>query len=80
MTNLISALLTAALALPASATPRVIVNANEQMIVVPGLEMLGPSRVSTVQFCASEVGVDDYRDLQTDSEFEGVEACLREMT
>ena len=57
-----------------------IVNPNEPMVVVPGLESIGPSRISTVEFCAGEIGIDDYRDLQTDSEFEGMEACLIEHT
>jgi len=81
MINKLFALLsTVALATPAAATPRNIVNPGELMVVVPGLEFLGYSRISTVEFCAKQVGVDDYRDLQTDSEFEGMHACLVEMT
>ncbi len=80
MKKVFSALAILALGLPAAATPRLVVNPSESMVVVPGLEELGPSRLSTVQFCAKEVGVDHYRDLQTDSEFEGMESCLIEMT
>jgi hypothetical protein len=69
-----------ALAIPAQATPVAIVNPNEEMITVPGLEFVGPSRASTVTFCANDVGVDHYRDLQTDSEFEGMQACLDDLT
>ena len=57
-----------------------IVNPGEPMVVVPGLEFLGKSRISTVTFCAKDAGVDDYRDLQTDSEFEVMESCMRENT
>ena len=64
----------------ALATPRVIVNPNEAMVVVKGLEFLGASRISTVTFCAHEVGVDSYHELATDSEFEGMHACLVEHT
>ena len=63
----------------AFATP-VVVNPTEKMIVVPGLEFLGASRISTVEFCSTEAGVSDWTDLQTDSEFEGMEKCLIEMT
>ena len=56
------------------------VNPDEAMVTVPGLEFLGASRLSTVQFCANDIGVDNWRDLQTDAEFEGMEVCLKEMT
>jgi hypothetical protein len=69
-----------ALATPALATPGLIVNPGEVMVTVPGLEFLGASRLSTVQFCSNEVGVDNYRELATDSEFEGMESCLIEHT
>jgi hypothetical protein len=57
-----------------------IVNPAEPMVVVPGLEFVGPSRLSTVEFCAGEVGVDNAFELITDAEFEGMEACLVEHT
>jgi hypothetical protein len=80
MKKFLSTLFVLALATPSLATPRVIVNPNEAMVVVKGLEFLGASRISTVTFCAHEVGVDSYHELATDSEFEGMEACLVEMT
>ena len=80
MKKLFALLTYTVLALPAGATPVAVVNPNEPMVTVPGIEFVGPSRISTVTFCAQEVGVDDYRDLQTDSEFEGMEECLKEMT
>jgi hypothetical protein len=67
-------------AVPASATPeRVIVNAQEQMILVPGLEELGYSRISTVLHCSDIVGT-DHLSLITDSDFELMEQCLIEHT
>jgi hypothetical protein len=80
MKKVLFSLFTLALATPSLATPRVIVNPNEAMVLVPGIEFVGPSRISTVTFCAKQVGIDDYRDLQTDAEFEGMHACLVEMT
>jgi hypothetical protein len=69
------------LALPASATPvRLIVEPYEQMVVVPGLEILGPSRISTVKWCQKVEGVKDWRNLITDSDFDLMEACLIEHT
>ena len=65
---------------PAFATPeRKIVNPDEIMILVPGLEALGYSRLSTVEFCAEQTNT-DYTDLQTDSDFENMERCLIEQT
>jgi hypothetical protein len=80
MKKLLSALTLLTLATPGLANTREVINPNEAMVLVPGIEFVGPSRISTVNFCAKQVGVDDYRDLQTDSEFEGMEACLIEMT
>lgn len=86
MNNKLFAILsTLALAMPtaALATPeRTIVNPNELMVLVPGLEGLGYSRISTVEHCAAIVGIqgDDWMELATDSEFEGMEACLIEHT
>jgi len=57
-----------------------IVEPNEQMVIVPGLEHQGPSRISTVRHCAELNGVDNWRALITDSEFEGMDACLTEHT
>ena len=56
-----------------------IVNPNEVMVQVPGLENLGPSRLSTVKFCA-EVEKVNWQNLMTDSDFEMMESCLIEHT
>jgi len=61
---------------PANASPeRVIINAQEQMILVPGLEELGYSRISTVTHCA-ELTNTDYMNLITDSDYEHMHDCL----
>ena len=66
---------------PANASPeRVIVNPSEPMILVPGLEFLGYSRISTVEFCAEIENIADYTNLITDEELYGMEACLIEHT
>ncbi len=57
-----------------------IVEPNEEMVIVPGLEHQGPSRISTVRHCAELNGIDNWRGLITDAEFEGMEACLIEHT
>ena len=80
MKKLLLALTTLTLAVAPGALAYEVVAPHEPMVLTPGLERLGPSRVSTVVFCANQVGVDDYRDLLTDSEFEGMEICLVEMT
>ena len=74
--------LAASLVGPAAATPtqRDIVAYDEMMILVPNLEYLGYSRLSTVEHCATIVGVADYTNLITDSDFEGMQACLIEHT
>ena len=77
MNKLITALATFALALPASATPNRLAIDNGLMTNVPNI---GYSRIETVNFCLGEVGAEKYQDLMTDSQFEGFEACLIEMT
>ena len=77
------ALATLALALPSAAlaTPeRRIVNTGELMVLVPGLEELGYSRISTVEHCSEIVGAGDWAALITDSELEGMAACMVEHT
>ncbi len=54
-----------------------IVNPNELMIVVPGLEFVGPSRVSTVEHCSEIEGL-DWRNLLSDSDFQLMHDCLVE--
>ena len=72
--------LAASLVGPASATPtqRDIVAYDEMMILVPNLEYLGYSRLSTVEHCAEIEKINDYTNLTTDNEFESMEFCLTE--
>ncbi len=66
---------------PALATPeREVIAPDELMVLVPGLEGQGYSRISTVEHCAELTGVDDWMELITDAELEGMEACLIEHT
>jgi hypothetical protein len=73
--------LAVATTLPAVATPtqREIINYDELMVIVPGLEYLGYSRITTVEHCSEIVGT-DYTDLITDSDFTQMEQCLIEHT
>jgi hypothetical protein len=62
-----------------------IVNPKERMVTVPGLETLGQSRISTVEYCTDlsekQLGHKaNWRNLNTDMEFELFERCLEEMT
>jgi hypothetical protein len=50
------------------------------MVLVPGLEKLGPSRISTVTFCAKEIGNAKWQELVTDLHFDRMEACLIDLT
>lgn len=77
MMKLLPALSAFALALPATATPNRLAIDNGLMVNVPNI---GYSRIETVNFCLGEVGAEKYQDLLTDSQFEGFEACLIEMT
>jgi hypothetical protein len=79
-TKLFALLTYTVLALPAGATPVAVVNPNERMVTVPGLEQLGPSRISTVQHCAEIEGIANWRELTTDSDFENMQSCLAEHT
>jgi hypothetical protein len=67
-----------ALAIPVPARP--IVNPTEKMVIVPGLEFLGASRISSVRFCVSQTGVKDWRNLITDSELESMHKCIADLT
>lgn len=58
----------------------VVVDPEEPMVIVPGLEHHGWSRISTVQHCAELVEVADWSELVTDWELEGMSACLAEHT
>lgn len=82
MNTALSILAALAFAVPAAATPevRTVVAPHEAMVVVPGLEDLGPSRISTVEFCQKNEGLKDWRQLITDTDFDLMEACLIEHT
>jgi hypothetical protein len=72
----------AATALTLAAAPALaftVVAPSEPTVVVPGLESLGESRISTVQHCAA-ITHTNWRNLITDSDFENMEFCLREHT
>jgi len=72
--------ITLATAMPAAATPFEVMNPNELLVVVPNLEHVGYSRISTVEFCAQMTNTQDWTNLMTDAEFEVMEACLIEHT
>ena len=57
-----------------------IVNPTEEMVLVPSLEFLGYSRISTVEHCAELENIADWTNLITDEELYGMEACLIEHT
>ena len=67
-----------ALAIPIPARP--IVNPTEKMVIVPGLEFLGASRISSVRYCVTSTGVRDWRNLITDGDLQNMESCLRDLT
>jgi hypothetical protein len=79
MKTILTAIVLAALTLttPAGATPtqRDIVAYDEMMMLTPGLEYLGYSRITTVEACEDETGR-DHTALITDSDFEEFETCL----
>jgi len=72
---------TAALAapLPVLLHPPVVAP-SEPTVITPGLEFMGASRISTVEFCATVTGVKDWRNMMTDYEFEAMEDCYNEHT
>ena len=69
---------TAALAVPVPLHP--VVDPTEPMVVVPGLEYLGQSRISTVRHCVTLTGAKDWRNLITDSDLESMNQCMIEHT
>jgi hypothetical protein len=56
------------------------VKPNELMVLVPGLEFLDLSRISSVQYCQRQTGVADWRQLITDADLGGMDRCLRDLT
>jgi hypothetical protein len=66
----------------ALATPvphRPVVAPHEQTVLVPGLESLGESRISTLRHCAALTNT-NWQKLITDSDYENLESCLIEHT
>ena len=59
---------------------RDVVNPGERMVLVPGLEKIGPSRISSVEFCAKTTGSGNWQQLVTDLQFLRMDACLQENT
>jgi hypothetical protein len=57
-----------------------VIDPEEPMVLVPGLEAQGYSRISTVQHCQELTGVADWSQLMTDAEFEAMDQCLTEHT
>ena len=80
MNKLFALLSTLVLALPASANTREIVAYDELMVEVPGLEFLGYSRISTVEFCSEINQIADWTELTTDEDLLNMEGCLIEHT
>ena len=62
-----------ALAIPVP--PHPVIAYNEMMVLTPGLEFLGYSRITTVEACEGETKT-NHTALRTDSEFENFERCL----
>ena len=56
------------------------VKPQELMVLVPGLEFLGLSRISSVQHCQKRTGARNWMELQTDAELEGMALCLQDLT
>ncbi len=83
LTKFISALaLVLATAIPAGATPTQleVIAYDEMMVMVPHLEHVGYSRITTVEACAEWNNITDWTNLITDEELYGMEACLIEHT
>lgn len=57
-----------------------IVNPTEEMVVIPELKFLGASRISTIEHCAELEHIADWKNMTTDEELWGMEACLIEHT
>jgi len=78
MKTILTALAALALGATAQATPvppRPVVAYDEMMVLTPGLEFLGYSRISTIEACEAETKT-DHTALLTDSDFEDFERCL----
>lgn len=81
MKSTLFALAALAAALPALAAPipplppLPVVAYEEMMMLTPGLEYLGYSRITTIEACEDETKT-DHTALLTDSDFENFERCL----
>jgi hypothetical protein len=68
------------IALAVPVPPHPVMYPTEPTVVVPGLEFLGASRVSSVTHCVTSTGVRDWRNLITDSELESMHKCMVDLT
>ena len=68
------------IALAVPTPPHPVMYPSEPMVVVPGLEFLGESRISSVTHCVTSTGANDWRNLITDMELQSMESCLRDLT
>jgi len=57
-----------------------IVKPNEPMVLIPELKFLGLSRISTIEHCAELENIADWKNMVTDEDLYGMEACLIEHT
>ena len=57
-----------------------VIHPHERMVVVPGLEYMGASRISSVRHCVTSTGVKDWRNLITDTELESMHNCMADLT
>ena len=57
-----------------------VIHPHERMVVVPGLEYMGASRISSVRHCVSQTGATDWRNLITDTELESMHNCMADLT
>ena len=67
-----------ALAIPVPS--HTVIHPHERMVVVPGLEYMGASRISSVRHCVTSTGVRDWRNLITDSDLESMHNCMADLT
>ena len=76
----IATLIVGNVALATPVPPHPVVNPTEPTVVVPGLEFLGASRISSVRHCVSQTGATDWRNLITDGDLESMHRCLSDLT
>ena len=76
----IATLILGNVALAVPVPPHPVMYPTEPMVTVPGLEFLGASRVSSVTYCVTQTGANDWRNLITDSELESMHKCMADLT